>query len=63
MSDQEINILLERAKRIQMSPAQTEEQRRSFAYGNANIENADVTKEIIDQMAEEIANKQNDSAG
>jgi len=47
----EITILLERAKRITMSPVEREQQRRSFAYGNANIENEAVTKDVIEEVA------------
>ena len=51
MTTREITILLERAKRITMSPGEREQQRRSFAYGNANIENEAVTKDIIEEVA------------
>lgn len=46
--------LLEKAKFIEVSPAQKEEQRRSFAYGNTNIENSRITRETVDQAAEEL---------
>ena len=46
--------LIEKAKKYPMSDAQQEEQRRSFAYGNANIENSLVTREIVDQEAEKL---------
>ena len=51
MTTHEITILLERAKRITMSPGEREQQRRSFAYGNANIENEAVTKDVIEEVA------------
>ncbi|MGC2694558.1 MAG: hypothetical protein WA738_02090 [Candidatus Angelobacter sp.] len=51
MTTNEITILLERAKRITMSPVEREQQRRSFAYGNANIENEAVTKDVIEEVA------------
>jgi hypothetical protein len=35
-----------------MSPADKEEQRRSFAFGNANIENERVTRETVNKQAE-----------
>lgn len=47
-----LSQLLRRAKRVEMSPEQKEEQRRSFAFGNANIENSRVTKEMVNQQAE-----------
>jgi hypothetical protein len=46
--------LLEKAKSVQVSPEQKEEQRRSFAYGNTNIENPRITRETVDQEAEEL---------
>jgi hypothetical protein len=48
----DLSSLLERAKKVQMSAADKEAQRRSFAYGNANIENERVTKETVDAEAE-----------
>jgi hypothetical protein len=51
----EITILLEKARRITMSPVEREQQRRSFAYGNANIENESVTKDVIEEVAEKMA--------
>jgi len=46
--------LLEKAKTVQMSPADKEEQRRSFAYGNSKIENDLITRETINRQAEEL---------
>jgi len=54
MSENEFQVLLEHAKRVQMSPEQKEAQRRSFAFGNANIENEAVTREMVDEAAEKI---------
>jgi hypothetical protein len=47
--------LVEAARKAKMSPKDREEQRRSFAYGNANIENERVTREKIDEEAEALA--------
>ena len=52
---EELKRLLEVAKTVRMTPEQKEEQRRSFAYGNAKIENEFVTREMVDQAAEEFA--------
>jgi len=52
-----LEFLLEKAKKIQMTDAQKEEQRRSFAYGNTKIENDLITREMIDEAAERIAKK------
>lgn len=54
MTESEFQVLLERAKTVEMTAMDAEQQRRSFAYGNANIENADVTRELIDRVAEEL---------
>jgi hypothetical protein len=51
----DISILVEKARRITMSPGELEQQRRSFAYGNANIENEAVTKDVIEEVAERMA--------
>ena len=37
-----------------MTPAQQEEQRRSFAYGNTKIENEKISKEIVDLAAADL---------
>lgn len=54
MSESEFQILLDHAKRVKMSPEQEEAQRRSFAFGNANIENDAVTREMVDEAAEKL---------
>ena len=53
MSDN-LKELLEKAKSVKVSPEQKEEQRRSFAYGNTNIENPRITRETVDQAAEQL---------
>ena len=54
---EELNRLLEMARRVQMTPEQEEEQRRSFAYGNTKIENNSITKETVKRAAENLGNK------
>ncbi len=49
---EELQQLIEAAKKVDMTPAQLEEQRRSFAFGNANIENQRVTRETVARAAE-----------
>jgi len=51
---EKLKELLEKAKRVQVSPEQKEHQRRSFAYGNTNIENSRITREMIDEEAEKL---------
>ena len=50
----ELQELLDAAKSIQVSSEQKEQQRRSFAFGNANIENPRVTRETVDKEAEAL---------
>jgi len=51
---QNLDKLIERARAVQMTPAQREEQRLSFAYGNTKIENDLITRELIAEQAEEL---------
>lgn len=46
--------LIEKAKSVAMSDSDKEAQRRSFAYGNAHIENEQVTKQMVDEAADRI---------
>jgi hypothetical protein len=46
--------LLEMARKVKMTPEQLEQQRRSFAYGNAKIENERITRAIIDKAADTV---------
>lgn len=50
----ELKKLLETAKTIEMSPADQEIQRRSFAYGNTSIENHRITRDTIDKAADSL---------
>ena len=53
--NENLEYLLEQAKKVKMTPAQQEEQRRSFAYGNTKIENDLITREMIDEAADRLA--------
>ncbi len=55
-----LQLLLDAAKKAQPSAKQREEQRRSFAYGNTAFENKLITREMIDQQAEIIAQEQDE---
>jgi|GEM_PF-1180849 len=46
MSDK-LRALIEQARRCQMTPAEIEEQRISFAFGNANYEDQRVTRQEV----------------
>lgn len=47
----QLDEMLAAARKYPMSPEDKEAQRRSFAYGNAKIENDRVTREMIDRAA------------
>ena len=53
----ELQELLDAAKKLVVSPEQEEEQRRSFAFGNTNIENPRITRETVDKEAEALKEK------
>jgi hypothetical protein len=50
----DLQELIERARGIEMTPAQLREQRRSFAYGNTHIENERITREMINDLDSRI---------
>lgn len=50
----DLEYLIEQAKKITMTPAQVEEQRRSFAYGNTAFENPRITRAMVDEEARKI---------
>jgi hypothetical protein len=54
---EELKTLIEIAKRVTPTPEHREEQRRSFAYGNTAFENARITREMVDQQAEKLADE------
>ena len=43
----ELQKLVDLARQIEMTPEQLREQRQSFAYGNTNIENDRITREMV----------------
>lgn len=46
--------LIDASRGASMSDAEKEAQRRSFAYGNAHIENDRVTREMVAEAAEKL---------
>lgn len=50
----DLQELIDDAKRRAFPPSEREEQRRSFAYGNTNIENPRITRQIVDMQAEKL---------
>jgi Fic family protein len=51
---EELDKLIAMAKNVKMTAEEQEEQRRSFAYGNARIENERITWDHIRKAAESI---------
>jgi hypothetical protein len=43
----ELESLVERARKVEMTSTELREQRQSFVYGNTHIENAAITREIV----------------
>ena len=52
--------LIELARTIEMTLDEREQQRRSFAYGNVNIENGLVTRAMVDECAEALRKRSKD---
>lgn len=50
----DLKKLMEAAKKVATTKADVEEQRRSFAYGNAKIENDYVTRDLVDRQADKL---------
>ena len=50
-----LSRLIGMAKSVRMTESDREEQRRSFVYGNTAIENAAITRELVDEVAEQVA--------
>lgn len=51
----DLNFLIEKGRQVTPSKLAVEEQRRSFAYGNAAFENHRITKQMIAEEAEATA--------
>jgi hypothetical protein len=49
-----LSQLIEMAKAVTVSARDREEQRRSFVYGNTAMENASVTRELVNEQAEAL---------
>jgi hypothetical protein len=49
--------LVEACRAVEMTEADREAQRRSFAYGNTKIENDLITRQIVDRAAAELSDE------
>jgi hypothetical protein len=52
--------LIEAAKHVPQTRQDIELQRRSFAYGNTHFENELITRDMVDRIAEQMAEKKDD---
>jgi hypothetical protein len=50
----DLDRLIALARKVTMSARDREEQRRSFAYGNAGFENERITRRMVDEQAEKL---------
>jgi hypothetical protein len=53
----ELQELIERARKIEMTPDEVTAQRRSFAYGNTHIENERITREMVAEADRKISHE------
>jgi len=53
-NNDKIDELVTRTRKITMSSGQLREQRRSFAFGNTNIENDRITREMVAEADRKI---------
>ena len=53
----DLQELIERARKIEMTAEQIREQRRSFAYGNTHIENDRITREMVADLDAQLHSK------
>ena len=52
--ERDLHPMLVELKDYQMTDAEREAQRRSFAYGNVHLHNPVITREMVDAAAESI---------
>lgn len=55
LMSRELEELVAKVRKIEMTPEQLREQRRSFVYGNTYIENERITRELIAKVDEELS--------
>jgi hypothetical protein len=46
----DLEALVQQARKIEMTPEQLREHRRSFVYGNTHIENERITREMVAEV-------------
>ena len=53
-----LEVLIEKARKVQMTDSQLREQRLSFVYGNTHIENDRITREMVAEADEKVAQEE-----
>lgn len=56
----DLQELVDRTRKIEMTSEQLREQRRSFAYGNTHIENDRITREMVADLDARLEAKEKD---
>jgi len=54
----DLERLLEKARRHEMTAEEEREQRRSFVFGNTNIENERITREMVNELDQKLEGQQ-----
>lgn len=54
--NKDLKWLVERARQVEVTTEQAQEQRRSFVYGNTHIENDRITRELVEQVDNALKN-------
>ncbi len=54
----DLQELVDLTRKIEMTPNQLREQRRSFAYGNTHIENERITREMVAELEARLEEKE-----
>jgi hypothetical protein len=57
MSSEELDRLIEKARKVDMSETEKQHQRISFAYGNTRIENDDITWDTVVKAEEDLKHR------
>jgi len=49
-----LKSLIAAARKVPQTKSDLEVQRRSFAYGNTHFENSNITREMVDKIADQM---------
>jgi hypothetical protein len=54
MSKNDLEYLIEEARKHQVSPEERDAQIRSFTYGNTHLENSSITRDDVDKAVDSL---------